>query len=120
VQTPIWELLAPEGPSWVARGASPWTRGVQASGSPGGATSVLGLPTADPKNIEHLLMKPKRFRFACLTFHGLRALRLSALCLALTGGCSEPAAEAPKDIEQARQEHINTTQRELEHSSSQP
>jgi hypothetical protein len=39
---------------------------------------------------------------------------------ALVAGCAEPAEEAPKDIEQARQEHINTTQRELEHSSSQP
>jgi ubiquitin-protein ligase len=47
-------------------------------------------------------------------------LSVATVSCALVAGCAEPAEEAPKDIEQARQEHINTTQRELEHSSSQP
>jgi hypothetical protein len=36
-------LLAPEGPSRVARGASPWKLAVLCAPSPGGATSVMNL-----------------------------------------------------------------------------
>ncbi len=64
-------------------------------------------------------MKQTRLCDLCVTW--FRTMGLGAVCLAAAAGCSEPVAEPqPQDIEQARQEHINMSQRERAGSSSQP